>query len=260
MSNRVGGFIGQDGLNAPDEPTNVAGTAGDQQVEVSFTAPSDVGGSAITGYRAQSNDGIGASGSASPITVTGLTNDTAYTFRVWALNAFGYSAPSDASGSVTPALKIAIFNGYDTDRDLVEKINFSTQGNSVSFGGNLSANKYGNAWWGSATRAVTAGGFLPYPTSAAINVVEYLTFASAGNATAFGDLSAVRQYAGALSNSTRGIVGAGAGSPFGPINIIEYFTTASTGNATNFGDLTFSRYYASGVSSPTRGLFMGGDN
>jgi large repetitive protein len=54
-------------------------------------APSDVGGSAVTGYVATSNDGIGATGSASPITVTGLTNGTPYTFRVWALNAFGWS-------------------------------------------------------------------------------------------------------------------------------------------------------------------------
>ena len=79
MSNGKGGFIGQDGLNAPDPATGVAGSAGEAQVTVSFTAPTDVGGSAITGYRAQSNDGIGASGSSSPITVTGLTNGTSYT-------------------------------------------------------------------------------------------------------------------------------------------------------------------------------------
>ena len=48
MSNGRGGFIGQDGLNAPDSPTGVTGTAGDQQVSVAFTAPTDVGGSAIT--------------------------------------------------------------------------------------------------------------------------------------------------------------------------------------------------------------------
>ena len=46
MAKGKGGFIGQDGLNAPDSPTGVSGSAGDEQVEVSFTAPSDVGGSA----------------------------------------------------------------------------------------------------------------------------------------------------------------------------------------------------------------------
>jgi hypothetical protein len=55
MAKRTGGFIGQDGINAPDPATGVTGTAGDAQVDVSFTSPSDVGGAAITGYRVQSN-------------------------------------------------------------------------------------------------------------------------------------------------------------------------------------------------------------
>ena len=32
-----GGFIGHDGLDAPDSPTSVSATAGDQSVVVSFT-------------------------------------------------------------------------------------------------------------------------------------------------------------------------------------------------------------------------------
>jgi len=102
MARGRGGFIGQDGLNAPDSPTGVSASAGNAQATVSFTAPTDVGGSAITGFRAQSNTGVGASGSSSPITVTGLSNGTSYTFNVWAINAFGYSAPSDASTAVSP--------------------------------------------------------------------------------------------------------------------------------------------------------------
>jgi len=53
MARGRGGFIGQDGLNAPDSPTGVSATAGDAQADVSFTAPTNVGASAITGYRAQ---------------------------------------------------------------------------------------------------------------------------------------------------------------------------------------------------------------
>lgn len=103
MAKGKGGFLGHDGLNAPDQPTGVSATAGDAQATVSFTAPTDVGGSAITGYVATSNDGIGATGSSSPITVTGLTNGTSYTFNVYAINAFGTSVSSDASSSVTPS-------------------------------------------------------------------------------------------------------------------------------------------------------------
>jgi hypothetical protein len=156
MTNRVGGFIGQDGLNAPDEPTAVSASAGNAQATVSFTAPSDVGGSAITGYRAQSNDGIGASGSASPITVTGLTNDTAYTFRVWAINAFGYSAPSDASGSVTPSER-GLFGGGSrsgvTYSASIFYININSTGNSSSFG-DLTEGRYGVSACASSTRGV----------------------------------------------------------------------------------------------------------
>src|SRR5210317_662677 len=59
MATNDGGFIGQDGLNAPDSPTGVSATAGDTQATISFTAPSDVGGSAITGYSVQSDNGDG---------------------------------------------------------------------------------------------------------------------------------------------------------------------------------------------------------
>jgi len=258
MSNGKGGFIGQDGLNAPDEPTAITPTAGNASVSVAFTAPTDVGASAITGFVAQVsiNDTAYSAGSgtgtSSPIVVSSLTNGTAATVKVWAINAFGTSAPSDASASFTPALSIAIFNGYDGSTETMEQIDFSTRGNSTSFGGDLSQAKIHNSFWGSATRAVSAGGY----TGGNIDTVEYFTFASASDAADFGNLSDARRFTGALANNTRGIVGGG----FTAQNTIEYFTTASTGNATDFGDLTVARYYASGVSSPTRGLFMGGDD
>ena len=85
-------------------PTNVVATPGNAQVTVTFLAPLSDGGSAITGYTVTSNPGsfIGT-GSASPITVTGLTNGTAYTFTVIATNSNGNSSPSIASNSVIPS-------------------------------------------------------------------------------------------------------------------------------------------------------------
>ena len=88
---------------APNAPTNVSATAGNAQATVSFTAPTNDGGSSITGYTVTSNPGsLTATGSASPITVTGLTNGTSYTFTVKATNAVGDSSASGASSSVTP--------------------------------------------------------------------------------------------------------------------------------------------------------------
>ena len=91
-------------LTVPDVPTGVTATSGNGQVTVTFTAPVSNGGSEITGYTVTSNPGnITGTGSASPITVTGLTNGTAYTFTVTATNAIGTSLASSSSNSVIPS-------------------------------------------------------------------------------------------------------------------------------------------------------------
>ena len=91
---------------APDMPTGATATPGNAEATVSFTAPASNGGSAILNYTVTSNDGISATGPASPITVTGLTNGTTYTFTVTATTAIGTSAASDPSAAVTPAATV----------------------------------------------------------------------------------------------------------------------------------------------------------
>jgi sugar lactone lactonase YvrE len=87
----------------PGAPVIGTATAGDAQASVTFTAPVSTGGAAITGYTVTSSSGgITGTGSTSPITVTGLTNGTAYTFTVTATNGIGTGAASAASNSVTP--------------------------------------------------------------------------------------------------------------------------------------------------------------
>jgi uncharacterized protein (TIGR02145 family) len=91
----------------PDPPTSVVATAGNTTASVAFVAPTNNGGSAITGYTVTSSPGgITATGPSSPLTVTGLTNGTAYTFTVVATNVVGNSVPSAASTAVTPAATV----------------------------------------------------------------------------------------------------------------------------------------------------------
>ena len=89
---------------APGAP--VIGTAtrsASQSVQVTFTAPANVGGSSITSYTATSSPGsITGTGASSPVTVTGLTNGTAYTFTVTATNSYGTGTASGSSNSATP--------------------------------------------------------------------------------------------------------------------------------------------------------------
>lgn len=92
----------------PGAPSLVAGSPGNTQVTVSFTAPLSNGGAAITGYRVTASSGQIVTGSASPIVVTTLTNGAPVTFTVAALNLNGYGAESSSSLSVTPSTVVSI--------------------------------------------------------------------------------------------------------------------------------------------------------
>ena len=255
MAKGKGGFIGQDGLNAPDPATGVSASGGDTQATVSFTSPSDVGGAAVTGYRVQSNDGIGASGSASPITVTGLTNGTSYTFNVWAINPFGWSSPSDASGGVTPAApsRAVVAGGY-ANVLAMDYFEISTLGNAADFGDLVNCAGGMRNGCGSSTRGIFFGGG---DEATSLDKLQYITLASTGNATNFGNMSTEKREPMSVSNGTRAI-SAGTTSDYN--NTLEYVTIASVGNTTDFGDMNSNQVVAAGhgAASTTRGLLGGG--
>ena len=100
------------GGKKPGTPTIGTATAGDASVTVAYTAPSYTGkGGAVT-YTATSSPGSLTGTGSSPITVSGLSNGTAYTFTVKATTSYGVSSDnSSASNSVTPVALPSVTGG-----------------------------------------------------------------------------------------------------------------------------------------------------
>ncbi len=120
-----GGGGGGPRQTVPGAPTNLVADGGNEQVTLSWDAPEDDGGFAITDYEVRINQtgewiSIGSTGTTH--TVTGLVNGTAYVFQVRAVNAVGSSPYSNRAES-TPgvgALDFAHFaNGEGITSDLV---------------------------------------------------------------------------------------------------------------------------------------------
>jgi len=251
-------------LKVPNAPNSISATGGDAEATVSFTAPADVGGGAITGYGAvaiKTSDGTTATatGAASPLTVTGLTNGSAYTMNVWALNTFGPSPFSAASGSISPAAIRGIFAGGSTgsgESNVIDYFNIGTQSSATDFG-DLTVARTGLSSCASSTRGVFASG-------SGSNVMDYVTIASVGNATDFGDYinqGSSTAYFGGCNSSTRGVFGGGysnTGTGTELAATIKYITIATTGNNTTFGNLATAAQYLTACSSSTRGVFGGG--
>ena len=108
-----------------DAPTNLLADGGNEQVALSWEAPEDDGGFAITDYEVrinQTGEWISIGSTDTTHTVTGLVNGATYVFQVRAVNAAG-SSPYSNRAEATPgvgALDFAHFaNGADIISDLV---------------------------------------------------------------------------------------------------------------------------------------------
>ena len=94
----------------PGSPTSVMATSGNTSLGVTWVSPASNGGSPITDYLVKYSSNSGATWknfihpplTASPLTVTGLTNGTPYVIKVIARNAIGISLPSVNSAPAIP--------------------------------------------------------------------------------------------------------------------------------------------------------------
>ena len=106
------------------------------------------------------------------------------------------------------------------------------------------------------TRGLFGGGN-DYAAGVVSNTIDYVTIASTGNASNFGDLTVARGSVSAFSSSTRA-VWAGGYTGSSRFNVMDYVTIATIGNATDFGDLSYDARGTAAASNSTRGLIAGG--
>ena len=151
-----------------------------------------------------------------------------------------------------------------TQINTLESFTLMSLGNAVDFG-DLNNTLRNGAGVSSKTRGIVGGGFFfnspsPGTSNTTYNVLDYVTIASAGNATDFGDLSQSRQCT-AVDNTTRGVFLGGFIYPSAPsntaVNTIDFVEIATTGNATDFGDLSQNTRQNGSVSNGHGGLEVG---
>ena len=163
-----------------------------------------------------------------------------------------------------------VFGGGTTPTPVatIDYITISTTGNAISFG-SLTGSYSIRGACASPTRGVWSGGYSPSPGSSPfgrVNVIDYVTISSTGNAIDFGDTAGgtKRQGQSGFSNSTRGIFTSGYEIDFAPAayrNTLEYITIATTGNAISFGNISAGACAANATcASSTRGIIAGGES
>ena len=134
----------------------------------------------------------------------------------------------------------------------LEFITIATTGNGQDFG-DLNGGTIGYHHRGStcdSTRGLFSGGY--NPLAQVQNKIDFITIASTGNATDFGDLSVARRSGAGTANSIHSIF-AGGYLP-GVSNTIDRVVIQTTGNAKDFGDLFHKTHENSGSSDSHGGL------
>ena len=172
---------------------------------------------------------------------------------------FGDATETDQGESALASSTRGVHATGNPSNKVMDYVEIATLGNAIDFGDRvISLDEHGAV--SSAIRGLFCGGGAP-SGSAPNATIQFITIASKGDATTFGDLTETRgQLGGGVSDGVRGVVAGGHGSPARKKRI-DYVTIASEGNATVFGDLQTGRGEQAGAASNRiRGVFAGGEN
>lgn len=157
------------------------------------------------------------------------------------------------------------FGGYDGTngapdygaRNNIRYLTIGTLSNALNFG-TMSSYRRNAAAVADTTRAVVCGGETRTGGQAwATDTMEYVTIATPGNASTFGNLlNTGKAESQGSGDNTRGILMGGRGGSSVDTEI-EYITIQTTGNSVDFGDLLGSRLYCGTASNGLRSVIAG---
>jgi len=166
------------------------------------------------------------------------TNDIQYIEIATTGNALDFgnlgSTVESNGGLASPTRGISAAGMSPNATSVIEVITIASKGDALIFG-DLIQKKRGVGTVSSATRGIFAGGLDNPTNSTHLSSIEFITIASNGNGTDFGDLTLARRKPAGASNSTRGVFAYGYVAP-AFYNTMDYITIASTGDAQDFGD------------------------
>ena len=164
---------------------------------------------------------------------------------------------SQGHGALANATRGIFGGGYQAGGgqvNILQYVTINSNGNTIDFGdlvGN-SGQFSGVVGGSSPTRGLWYGGG---PSGSANTAIQFVTIASTGNASDFGEKIDTKSHGTTAGNSIRNLLFEGQNGG----NSIEFVTIATTGNSTDFGDMTIGdRYSATSNSSSTRGCIGGG--
>ena len=197
----------------------------------------------------------GEASSVSNQTIDFTTYATTGTFADFGDTNVRYSEGNNTpiSNGTRSCFTLSVQDGGTTAYNNISYITNATTGNASDFGDTTVA-RWTSAGLSSATRGCIGGGVSYNGSYNFSNVIDYITIASTGNATDFGDMTNGRNQVGGCASSTRGLFCGGNN-----LNTIDYITIASTGNATDFGDLPLANYSPVAVSTATLGVITEGN-
>ena len=158
----------------------------------------------------------------------------------------------------TRGVMVGGFDNPATDA-FIDYINVETTGNAIDFSATYQIQL--PCSFASRTRGIVAGGVASNSSTAQVSDIKFITIASTGNITTFGDIGRDTAGTKGCSNQTRGLIAGGYGdNAFAPVNTIDYVTIASTGNGQDFGDISAgaNRTQHSDFGNSTRAIFAGG--